>query len=218
MENKSSKHKIRLFIVALLISIFLSYCLTSLIDRPYEFEKVETELFSPYITESNAKLEIELVTSPYHMKLLEDTAPIARDLIRCSVDLTKLNRSIFGVRHLDFEIYYENLKISDEKRFNTSKNEDQIILNLTDPGNNNLRINYILEFPDEHKQISGFEVYPFYVYSSIDEYNSVKREYDSKIKTMRILGFIGFLGVILSIISYLDGIILSIISFLKDFR
>ena len=208
MENKSSKHKIRLFIVALLISIFLSYCLTFLIDRPYEFEKVETELFSPYITESNAKLEIELVTSPYHMKLLEDTAPIARDLIRCSVDLTKLNRSIFRVRHLDFEIYYENLKISDEKRFNTSKNEDQIILILTDPGNNNLRINYILEFPYEHnKQISGFEVYPFYVYSSIDEYNSVKREYDTKIKTMRILGFIGFLGVILSIIS-----------FLKDFR
>jgi len=43
--------------------------MTFLIDKPYEFEKIETELFSPHVTEFNPKLVCELVPSPYHRKL-----------------------------------------------------------------------------------------------------------------------------------------------------
>lgn len=113
-----------------------------------------------------------------------------------------MNRSKFTVNHLSFEIYFENVKISHEVPFDLSKSKSQIILNLKDRGNNHIRVNYILEVPDEFEK-SDFEEYPVYMYSSIDEYNSAIKEYYFKI----IISFIGFLGAVLGIIS-----------FFKDFR
>ena len=210
-KKLNKKHwSIILFIIIIIISCKTALWVTQWVTEPQKFEEIEAPIF--YF--GNSSIIMNCVIWPEECKVYPrldiPNIAVAGDNLLCKLNYSDISKEFDKGLFLNMEIrlYNEKLGFIDNTTLNFSEKEQFITLRLKGSGKTYFGIfgAYIFHPASGISYSEDFGRYqtPFYVYKSSDEFIKLKEEYELKRKQIMVIGFIGILGSLLAIFSFLQ--------------
>lgn len=208
------------FVISAAVSLGAALWLTQWVKEPQEFEGIEASIFGF----GNSSITMNCVIRPEVYKMyprlnIPDIA-VAGDNLLCRLNYSEISKEFDERLILDMEISLcnEKLGVIDTATLNFSEKEQYITFRLKDSGITYFFIsgNYTF-YPTSgfnYSESLGLFQTQFYVYKSSEEFIKLKDEYELKRNQIRVVGFIGILGSLLSIVAF----ILSNFNVIKKFK